>query len=82
MGIAQHSIVLTFVIILQYYDTRNAFYPFLLVTIGSGVSILSVRGPENYKRVYGTSLGGGTFLGLCCLLTGYQTYYFLVYLFF
>ena len=58
----------------QYYDTRNAFYPFLLVNIGSGVSILSVRGSEDYKRVYGTSLGGGTFLGLCCLLTGCNTF--------
>ena len=35
----------------------------MLVNIGSGVSILSVQGPDDYKRVYGTSLGGGTFLG-------------------
>ncbi len=26
-------------------------FPFLLVNIGSGVSILSVRGPNQYKRV-------------------------------
>lgn len=45
-------------------------YPFILVNVGSGVSVLAVRGPENYKRISGTSLGGGTFLGLCCLLTG------------
>ncbi|XP_065210683.1 pantothenate kinase 3 isoform X2 [Planococcus citri] len=45
-------------------------YPFILVNIGSGVSILAVYGPNNYKRVSGTSLGGGTFLGLCGLLTG------------
>lgn len=45
-------------------------YPFILVNIGSGVSILAVRGPNDYKRISGTSLGGGTFLGLCCLLTG------------
>lgn len=49
-------------------------YPFLLVNIGSGVSILAVYGPNNFKRVTGTSLGGGTFLGLCCLLTGCQSY--------
>ena len=30
----------------------------MLVNIGSGVSILSVQGPDDYKRVYGTSLGG------------------------
>lgn len=49
-------------------------YPFLLVNIGSGVSILAVYGPNNFKRVSGTSLGGGTFLGLCCLLTGCNTF--------
>ncbi|XP_066598696.1 pantothenate kinase 3 isoform X2 [Prorops nasuta] len=49
-------------------------YPFLLVNIGSGVSILAVYGADNYKRISGTSLGGGTFLGLCCLLTGCNTF--------
>ena len=49
-------------------------YPYLVVNIGSGVSILAVYGPDEYKRVSGTSLGGGTFLGLCCLLTGCSTF--------
>ncbi|XP_028030833.1 pantothenate kinase 3 isoform X2 [Bombyx mandarina] len=49
-------------------------YPFLLVNIGSGVSLLVVNGPDNYYRVSGTSLGGGTFLGLCCLLTGCSSF--------
>ncbi|XP_055907306.1 pantothenate kinase 3 isoform X1 [Eupeodes corollae] len=49
-------------------------YPFVLVNVGSGVSILAVYGPNNYKRISGTSLGGGTFLGLCCLLTGCNTF--------
>ncbi|KAJ7417982.1 pantothenate kinase 2 [Pitangus sulphuratus] len=49
-------------------------YPLLLVNIGSGVSILAVYSKENYKRVTGTSLGGGTFFGLCCLLTGCSTF--------
>ncbi|KZC14980.1 Pantothenate kinase 2, mitochondrial [Dufourea novaeangliae] len=49
-------------------------YPFLLVNIGSGVSILAVYGSDNYKRISGTSLGGGTFLGLCCLLTGCNSF--------
>jgi len=55
-------------------SSRSTIYPFMLVNIGSGVSILSVKGPDDYKRVYGTSLGGGTFLGLCCLLTGCNTF--------
>ncbi|XP_057714831.1 pantothenate kinase 2, mitochondrial [Corythoichthys intestinalis] len=49
-------------------------YPLLLVNIGSGVSILAVYSHDRYKRVTGTSLGGGTFLGLCCLLTGCSTF--------
>ncbi|NXB85589.1 PANK2 kinase, partial [Vidua chalybeata] len=40
----------------------------------SGVSILAVYSKDNYKRVTGTSLGGGTFFGLCCLLTGCSTF--------
>lgn len=43
--------------------------PFLVVNIGSGVSILKVTGPGKYERVSGTSLGGGTYWGLCRLLT-------------
>ncbi|XP_050676598.1 pantothenate kinase 3 isoform X2 [Leptidea sinapis] len=55
------------------YDFSNP-YPFLLVNIGSGVSMLVVSGPSHYYRVSGTSLGGGTFLGLCCLLTGCSSF--------
>lgn len=57
----------------QTYDFASP-YPFLLVNIGSGVSILAVRGPGEHARVSGTSLGGGTFLGLCCLLTQCSTF--------
>ncbi|XP_063390761.1 pantothenate kinase 3 [Cydia fagiglandana] len=57
----------------QPFDFSNP-YPFLLVNIGSGVSILVVNGPNDFYRVSGTSLGGGTFLGLCCLLTGCSSY--------
>eukprot|EP00937_MAST-01D_sp_MAST-1D-sp2_P005644 g5644.t1 len=46
-----------------------ARFPYLVVNIGSGVSILKVVGPDRVERVSGTSLGGGTFLGLCRLLT-------------
>lgn len=49
-------------------------YPYILVNIGSGVSVLLVTSEKDYKRVSGTSIGGGTFLGLCCLLTGCSTY--------
>lgn len=55
------------------YDFSSP-YPFLIVNIGSGVSVLAVYSATNYKRISGTSLGGGTFLGLCCLLTGCNTF--------
>jgi len=44
-------------------------FPYLLVNIGSGVSIVKVEGPSQYERIGGTSTGGGTFWGLGSLLT-------------
>jgi type II pantothenate kinase len=48
--------------------------PFLLVNIGSGISIMRVNNFDDYARVGGSSLGGGTFFGLCSLLTGCQSF--------
>lgn len=47
---------------------------YLLVNIGSGVSILRVDGPNDYSRVGGSSLGGSTFLALTMLLTKAQSF--------
>ncbi|CAH1781675.1 unnamed protein product [Owenia fusiformis] len=44
-------------------------FPYLLVNIGSGVSILKVESESKYERIGGTSMGGGTFWGLGSLLT-------------
>lgn len=49
-------------------------FPFLLVNIGSGVSMLKVDGPDAFERVSGTNLGGGTFWGLCRLLTRVRSF--------
>lgn len=49
-------------------------YPYLVVNIGSGVSILAVYSSTSYSRISGSSIGGGTFLGLCCLLTQCETF--------
>ena len=49
-------------------------FPYLLVNIGSGVSMLRVGGDGDFERVSGSSLGGGTFWGLCRLLTGCQNF--------
>ena len=49
-------------------------YPYMLVNIGSGVSILKVSGPRKFERVGGTSLGGGTLWGILSLLTGAESF--------
>jgi pantothenate kinase len=54
----------------------ETLFPFLVVNMGSGVSVLRVNrpGPGGYERVGGTACGGGTFLGLCTLLTSANSY--------
>lgn len=52
----------------------NGIYPYMLVNIGSGVSILKVDEPNVFTRVGGSSLGGGTLWGLLSLITGAKTY--------
>uniref|UniRef100_M4BAM5 Pantothenate kinase n=1 Tax=Hyaloperonospora arabidopsidis (strain Emoy2) TaxID=559515 RepID=M4BAM5_HYAAE len=52
----------------------DEMYTFELVSIGSGVSVLYVKGPEDYERVSGSSIGGGTYWGLCRLLTHCESY--------
>ncbi|KAF0444850.1 pantothenate kinase [Gigaspora margarita] len=49
-------------------------FPYMLVNIGSGVSILKVTGPGKFERISGTSVGGGTLWGLLSLLTGAQSF--------
>ena len=59
---------------MHFVSPRETIYPYLLVNIGSGVSMLKVTGPRSYERVGGTSLGGGTLWGLLSLLTGAHTF--------
>ncbi|KAG9230863.1 fumble-domain-containing protein [Amylocarpus encephaloides] len=59
---------------MHFEDPRSDIYPYLLVNIGSGVSMVKVSGPRKYVRVGGTSLGGGTLWGLLSLLTGARTF--------
>ena len=53
--------------------TQESLYPYLLVNIGSGVSIIKVD-KDGHERVSGSNIGGGTFWGLCRLLTGLKDY--------
>ena len=50
-------------------------FPYLVVNIGSGVSILKINGPGQHERVSGSSVGGGTYWGLCRLLMSGVTSY-------
>ena len=59
---------------LHFVGARADVYPYLLVNIGSGVSMVKVSGPRQFERVGGTSLGGGTFWGILSLLTGARTF--------
>ncbi|KAL3694172.1 hypothetical protein R1sor_007823 [Riccia sorocarpa] len=53
---------------------RDDLYPYLLVNIGSGVSMIKVDGDGVFQRVSGTNLGGGTFWGLGRLLMKCKTF--------
>ncbi|CAI6094022.1 unnamed protein product [Clonostachys chloroleuca] len=59
---------------MHFVPPREDIYPYLLVNIGSGVSMLKVTGPRSFQRVGGTSLGGGTLWGLLSLLTGARSF--------
>lgn len=59
---------------MQFAEARPDVYPYLLVNIGSGVSMIKVSGPRQFQRVGGTHLGGGTFWGIMSLLTGARTF--------
>jgi len=50
--------------------SRVPLFPLLVVNIGTGVSIIKVKNSREFERVSGTALGGGTYWGLCQLLTG------------
>lgn len=59
---------------MNFVESQGDIYPYLLVNIGSGVSMVKVSGPRQFQRVGGTSLGGGTFWGILSLLTGARTF--------
>jgi len=59
---------------MHFQEPRVDIYPYLLVNIGSGVSMVKVSGPKQFERIGGTSLGGGTLWGLLSLLTGAGTF--------
>ncbi|KAJ3367719.1 Pantothenate kinase 4 [Kappamyces sp. JEL0680] len=59
---------------MQFEESSSEIFPYMLVNIGSGVSIIKVTSNETYERISGTSLGGGTLWGLLGLLTDARDY--------
>ncbi|MCL7047779.1 hypothetical protein MKW94_008481 [Papaver nudicaule] len=55
-------------------DPKEDLFPYLLVNIGSGVSIIKVNGDGSYERVSGTHLGGGTYCGQGMAMTGCESF--------
>lgn len=53
--------------------TVNPF-PYLLVNLGTGVSIVKVTGHGQFERISGSALGGGTFWGLARLLLNCKSF--------
>ncbi|XP_064455596.1 4'-phosphopantetheine phosphatase-like [Ornithodoros turicata] len=53
----------------KFNNTDPRLFPYLLVNIGSGVSVLKVESEEKYERIGGSATGGGSFWGLGSLMT-------------
>jgi len=53
---------------------RQPPFPYMVVNVGSGVSVLRVFGDEQFERVSGSGIGGGTFWGLTRLLTSFRSF--------
>ena len=58
----------------SYEEEKESDFPKLLVSVGSGVSLIKVNDINNFERVGGTMIGGGTLLGLSNLLTGIRDF--------
>ncbi|VDD93063.1 unnamed protein product [Enterobius vermicularis] len=60
---------------LEDFEKKDGLqYPYIVCNIGSGVSVLAVRGHDDFVRVSGSSIGGGFFQGLCVIMCGSETF--------
>ncbi|XP_057383199.1 4'-phosphopantetheine phosphatase isoform X2 [Balaenoptera acutorostrata] len=53
----------------RFQTHQPSVFPYLLVSVGSGVSIVKVETEDRFEWIGGSSIGGGTFWGLGALLT-------------
>ncbi|KAG4098505.1 fumble [Neocallimastix lanati (nom. inval.)] len=57
------------------YDAdAKSIFPYLLVNVGSGVSVLHVKDENTFERVSGSGIGGATFSGLVRALTNISSF--------
>lgn len=56
----------------RFFSLKKNLYPYLLVSIRSGVVFLRVDGPKSFKKIDGSNIGASTYLGLLKLLTNYK----------
>jgi len=57
------------------YDAdKKSIFPYLLVNVGSGVSVLHVKDEHTFERVSGSGIGGATFSGLVRALTNINSF--------
>ncbi|KAG5440089.1 hypothetical protein PCK2_000601 [Pneumocystis canis] len=60
---------------ITFYQPESNIYPCLkLCNIGSGVSMIKISCPEQFQRIGGSSVGGGTWWGLMSILTNAKTF--------
>ncbi len=58
----------------KHYLENGQNQEVILVSIGSGVSIIKISNFDSFERVAGTMIGGGTLIGLSNLLTGIKDF--------
>lgn len=51
-----------------YHSDESNVFPRILVSMGSGVSIIKINSNDSFERISGTMIGGGTLVGLSNLL--------------
>lgn len=53
----------------EFVNIQPNSYPYMLVNIGSGVSILKINSKDHFERVSGSSIGGGMDISFIFLIS-------------
>eukprot|EP00127_Corallochytrium_limacisporum_P006488 Clim_evm19s229 gene=Clim_evmTU19s229 len=55
-------------------ETTSGVFPYLVMIVGSGLSVLRVDDEKTFERVTGSCIGGGTAWGMAKLITGADSF--------